>query len=243
MELKVFREVGLSENEIKVYLATLEIGVSTTSDIANKSVLARTTTYSILKSLKDKGFISYVITSGVKYFNATPPKEILEKLKDREKRLRDLVPQLEDLQKTQIRRPKVEFYEGVEGFKTVANNMLQEPVKEYYALIAKNNLNFLPHFHIQYRRKRKEKNIHVKMITEKSDITEDMKRNDKKELRETRFLNNVMKDSYTSFFVYGDKIAYIMATEREQIGVIVENKGIADFQKKVFEFLWKIAKK
>ena len=243
MDLSIFREIGLSENEISIYLASLEIGVSTTSDIANKVKLARTTTYSILKSLKDKGFMGYVIKSGVKYFNAIPPKEILEKLKDREKRLKDLMPELENLQKIQIRRPKVEFYEGIEGFKTVANNMLGEPIKEYCAFIAENNLEFLPHFHLQYRRKRRERKIHVKVITEKSNVTEDMKKKDKEELRETRFLDKIMKDSYTSFFVYGNKVAYIMATEREQLGVIVENKDIANFQKKVFELLWKIAKK
>lgn len=35
-----------------------------------------------------------------------------------------------------------------------------------------------------------------------------------------------------------NKIAHIMATEKEQWGIITKNKAIADFHRKIFELLW-----
>jgi len=242
MNIQALKDIGLSEKEIKVYISGLKLGLATVSSFAEESNLQRTTTYDLLKSLKEKGIASYVIKSGVKYFSVVNPKELLEKLEEKEKKLKEILPELEILQKTAIERPRVEFYQGIEGFKTVANNMLKEKISEYYAFVAEKNLHFLPYFHMQYRRKRKERNICVKVITNKSDITEEMKKKDKEELRETRFLNKVMNDSATSFFIYGDKIAYIMATEREQLGIIIENKEVTNFQKKIFDQLWKLAK-
>ena len=76
------------------------------------------------------------------------------------------------------------------------------------------------------------------MLTEKSELTKNMKKKDKEELRETRFLDKVMKKSDISFFIYGDKIAHIIATEKEQLGIISKNKAIADFHRRTFNLLW-----
>jgi hypothetical protein len=51
-----------------------------------------------------------------------------------------------------------------------------------------------------------------------------------------------MKDSKVAFFVYENKIAYLILTEKEQMGVIIEHKDIADFQRKVFNEFWNQAK-
>lgn len=105
-------------------------------------------------------------------------------------------------------------------------------------MLQKKNLQYLPIFHLQFRRKRKELNIKVRVIIEKSKFSQEMKKKDREELRETRFIDNIMKNSTISFFIYGDKIAHIMATEKEQLGVITKDKSIADFHRKTFDLLW-----
>ena len=242
MNIQPLRELSLSENEIKVYVAGLKLGLVSVSSYAEKANLPRTTTYDLLKSLKEKGLAGYVIKGGVRYFSVVNPKELVEKLQEKERRIREILPELEELQKISIEKPKVEFYQGLEGTKTVANDVLKQPnIKIYNSFVSEKNLQFLPFYHQQYRRKRKERKLHVRMISEKKPLIQEMKRKDKEELRKTRFLDEVMKDSTTSFFIYGNKIAYLMLTEKEQIGVIIENKDIAEFQKKVFNYLWKTA--
>jgi len=238
MEFEALRELGLSEKEIKVYVAGIKLGLANVSSYADKANLPRTTTHDLLKSLKEKGIAGYVIKSGVRYFNVVSPNELLEKLREKEKKLTEILPDLEKLQKIAIEKPEVEFYHGIEGFKTVANDLLREKNSIIYAYVAEKNLQYLPIFHLQFRRKRKERKIRVKMLTEKSEVTKDLKKKDKEELREIRFLDKVMKKSDTSFFIYGDKIAHILATEKEQLGIISKNKAIADFHRRTFDLLW-----
>ncbi len=238
MEFEALKELGLSEKEIKVYLAGLKLGLANVSSYADNANLPRTTTYDILKSLREKGIAGYVIKSGVRYFSMVSPNELLEKLQEKEKKLTEILPDLAKLQKFSIEKPEVEFYYGLEGFKTVANDLLREENSTIYAYIAEKNLQYLPIFHLQFKRKRKERKIRVKVITEKSELTKGLRENDKEELRETRFLDTVMRKSDISFFIYGDKIAHIMATEKEQLGIITKNKTIADFHRRTFDLLW-----
>ncbi len=242
MDIEILKEIGLSESEIKVYLATLKTGAGTTSDVAENCGLPRTTTYSILKSLMIKGFVAYAIKSGVKYFSAVSPRNILEKVREKEKRLKNLIPELEELQKLSVKRAKIEFYEGKEGFKTVANNLIITPNSEILCYLPEAPLQFLPIFHLQFRRRRKEKRIRVKMISEKSKMIQQIRKNDKQELRKIRYLAEVMKDSKVATFIYGNKVAMITVSPEQQIGIIIEDKQISDNQRLIFENLWKIAK-
>ena len=74
---QILKEYGLSDNEIKVYLASLSLGTSKVNEISKKADLLRTTTYEVLKTLVEKGLVSYVIKSGVRYFEAAYPNKLI----------------------------------------------------------------------------------------------------------------------------------------------------------------------
>jgi sugar-specific transcriptional regulator TrmB len=57
---KILEELGLSKNETKVYLALLELGLSSLKDITSKSGVHRTNVYDSLKRLVKKGLVSHV---------------------------------------------------------------------------------------------------------------------------------------------------------------------------------------
>ena len=79
MDLKnVLTGIGLSQKEASVYLATLELGASPASDIAQRARLNRVTTYDILEKLMHKGFISIYTQRGLKIFAATDPDAVRE---------------------------------------------------------------------------------------------------------------------------------------------------------------------
>ena len=52
------QSIGLSDKETRVYMALLELGKGTVSQIARKSHINRTTTYDILASLGEMDIIS-----------------------------------------------------------------------------------------------------------------------------------------------------------------------------------------
>ncbi|MBS3097523.1 hypothetical protein J4209_01865 [Candidatus Woesearchaeota archaeon] len=76
MKEEALRKFGLSDREIKVYLALLELGEALASKIAEKTNTPRTLSYDILENLLKKGLVSYVIKSNKKYFSAFDPNNL-----------------------------------------------------------------------------------------------------------------------------------------------------------------------
>src|SRR3989344_8787493 len=97
MDISILKEVGLTDGEIKVYLALLELGSSTTGPMINKSGIARSIIYQILEKLMQKGLVSQIIKEKTKYFQAAEPNRILGYIDEREKQLDDNKKKIEKL--------------------------------------------------------------------------------------------------------------------------------------------------
>src|SRR3989344_7655569 len=89
MNIEILRKIGLTDNEISVYLALLEIGSSTTGEIIKKSGLHSSRVYECLEKLQAKGLVSYVIKANRKHFEATNPKRLADYLEDKQKQIED----------------------------------------------------------------------------------------------------------------------------------------------------------
>src|SRR3989344_2183897 len=108
MALKEYYELlkaGLTDGESKVYLALSELGASTVGPLVKKSKVAYSNIYDILNRLIEKGLVSFVIKSKIRYFQTTTPKNLLIYLENKEKEiseqkneLRKILPDLEKLQ-------------------------------------------------------------------------------------------------------------------------------------------------
>jgi len=238
----ILKEYGLSEKEAKVYLATLMLGTSKVNEIAGKSNILRETTYAILKQLKEKGLVGYLIKSGVKYFNATDPEKLIEILDEKKSRIREIMKELKELKGTGIEKSKVEFYDGVEGLKTASEDMIKKENKTVRSYLVVDFLKYIPFYHPGFRLRRKEKKVFLRAICEKSTASEEFKKLDKKELREIRYMDKLMKGLNSGFYVYEDKCLFIKANEKEQFGIIIQDKEFAELQRRIYENLWKIAK-
>ena len=60
MNLSSLTQLDLSEREIAIYKALLELGPSSIRDLADKSGFNRGSTYETLKTLVSKGIVSYL---------------------------------------------------------------------------------------------------------------------------------------------------------------------------------------
>ena len=123
METSVLRELGLSDKEIKIYLTLLKLGQSTVNLIAKKANLNRVTCYDVLKYLQEKGLVSYVIKSGVKYYESAEPRKLLGDLQEKQAKLKSILPELEALKQSVNEKPSIEVYEGVKGLKTIIEDI------------------------------------------------------------------------------------------------------------------------
>src|SRR3989338_5603343 len=96
MDTKMLQEIGLTQGEIKTYLALLKTGSSSTGAIAKESQVSRSKLYSILDKLEKKGLVSHIDKNGVTYFQAAEPAKIRDYIRDEEEKLRRID---EDFQK------------------------------------------------------------------------------------------------------------------------------------------------
>ncbi len=126
------RELGLTEGEIKVYLALNNIGESTTGPIAYESGVTVSKVYDILDRLSKKGLVSHIVKNKTKYFKASDPGRLLvylrEKqdiLKEQEQELQKVIPELEIKQQTHVTDETAQVYDGLKGIQTARERSLK----------------------------------------------------------------------------------------------------------------------
>ena len=85
VDLTLLNKAGLTEGEGKVYMALLETGQSSITEIVKKSGISTSKSYDVLNRLEEKGLVSHVIIRGVKYFKAANPERLKEILEEKYK--------------------------------------------------------------------------------------------------------------------------------------------------------------
>lgn len=139
MEIEIFRELGFTEREVKVYLALLELGSSTVGPITTKTRLQSAKVYETLDKLKERGLVSFVIVSKTKYFEAADPKEILNLMEERKRKFNEIIEELRLKQKYAKSRQVAVVHEGFKSFKALFNRIVDElkPGDDYWAFAFK----------------------------------------------------------------------------------------------------------
>src|SRR3989344_1559343 len=129
MEISTLKEAGLTEGEIKVYLALLELGSSTTGPIIDKSKISRSIIYQILEKLMQKGLVSSITKEKTRYFQAAEPIKILEYVDEREKlflenkkKIEELLPELISKQLSS-KKSETNMYFGYKGIRTAHEHL------------------------------------------------------------------------------------------------------------------------
>nr|MBA4405591.1 hypothetical protein [Nanoarchaeum sp.] len=243
--LDSLKKFGLSEKEAKVYLASLELGDSSASEISLKSNLPRTLMYDILERLIELGLISYSIKDNKKYFNAASPKELIRILKEKEEVIKEILPLLEEIHKTEgIKRPKVEIYEGKEGMKTVMNNILRSDIKEFFAYgSSRSSFEIIPAFIEEWHKDRIKRKITMNILYNNTKEARERVKTWTKSLEYVNFkFMPIELESLTATLIYSDNVV-LQSWTKEPFAVVIESKNMAENQKRYFKELWKIAKK
>ena len=237
---ETLQEIGLNQNEVKVYLALLQLGSSKVSEIVIKTGFPRTFVYEISRSLISKGLVSYVIKSGVRYYEAANPERLKSIIREKEEKLNQILPELKQLTKVVLEKPSVEFYEGKQGMKTILDDILSMKSSSImYAYSSSKIFKFLQYAFPNFVKRRIKGKIWGKIIQEKNPELLKFLKELKKTYSEMRYLSTTFE---TSVFIYGDKVAFLTMREEEPVGILIKDKDIAATELKVFNFLWKIAK-
>src|SRR3989344_7462268 len=102
---QLLQNLGFSRNEAKVYLAGLETGPASAQDIASIAGLKRTTTYSVLSYLVNRGIVGKTKTRGKSKFIAQSPQHLLGLIKELEVNMKEAMPELAAIYNKQTSKP------------------------------------------------------------------------------------------------------------------------------------------
>lgn len=239
MELKeILEQLGLTPYEATVYLAALELGSGTTIQIAKKSGIKRTTCYDVLLNLKDKSLVFESTKGKKRLFIAEDPEKLKKDLERKEAVFLEALPRFKSLYNISGVKPKIRFYEGVEGMKEVymdtlkySGNFCAFGSEDIIQIVGQDWMN-------GFIKKRVKKGISVRAILPKTNYTQGMiHQNDPRELRSTKLLDREKYPFSIEIDVYGhSKISLISA--KETLAVIIESSEIHNTVKYIFEALW-----
>jgi sugar-specific transcriptional regulator TrmB len=236
---EALKELNLSDKEVEVYLSLLMLGQSAVNNIAKKANLNRVTTYDILKALLERGFVSYVIISGVKHFEAVDPSKFLDSLKEKQEKIEAVLPELEATKSSLTKKPQIEMYEEINGLKSVFNDILKEN-KETWFIGDPKMLDALQFYFPHFIKQKRKQGIFSKVITYDCSSMRKYKKEASKKFIHMKFIKQ--KIDMTKIF-YGDKVAFLTFREKNSIAILFNNKDIADTERKLFDILWGHAKK
>jgi sugar-specific transcriptional regulator TrmB len=239
--------IGFSEKEIHIYLALLILGKGTVAEIARKAGINRPTGYHILNGLESKELVKISGKEPKQEYIAESPDKIelllLKQIKENEEQLRqarELIPELKSIH-TINNRPKVSFYEGREGLRSVYEDTLTstEQIRAYAAVDDMHS--GLPNYFPEYYKRRTKKGIAIRAIVPDSPKGRERKSFDKTESRESALVPKSVFDFIPEINIYDNKV--MIASWREKLGIIIESAEIADAMKKIYELAWAEAKR
>ena len=239
MRVEDLEYFDLDKKEAQTYLSLLELGESNIERISDKSGVKRTTLYDVIASLKGKALVGTTIKKNKKYYYAEDPRKLEDQLEERKVKFKKILPELLSIANFIDKKPKIRYFEGIEGIKEVYRDTLNYPKTETLAWVSADavsyfDINWLWDFYVL---KRAENKIWQRSIAPDVKYMENVKMHDQKHLRQTRLISPEKFPFEVEINLYGNNSIGIMSF-KEQFGLIIESKKIYNTLKSIFEMNW-----
>lgn len=251
MELQDLRRIGLTEGEIKVYEALLELGECTKTALAKKSGIAPSNIYDITNRLVEKGIISKVEKNGIAHFSPANPKHLLNFLDQKQKEIekeKEFVNQILPSLLLKFRESKekanVEVFQGWNGLKTVFEDLIDECSKGELCYVfgasKGEQEKQADQFFTKYSKLRAEKGIITNII-----FNEELRKR-KERIGFFRKLEGYnikffQQSTPAEIMLYKNKSCILILT-KEPLVVRITSQEVTGSFKQYFEVMWKTAK-
>jgi sugar-specific transcriptional regulator TrmB len=233
------KELGLTDNEIKIYLALLEHGVLNPTQLAEKTGLHRSYVYDTVERLLDKGIINTVFVNNKKNYQVIDPKALREIFELKLRHIDTILPQLSELYRAVKEETRIELHKGKRVYRTLIKDLLANIKRNdtvYLQGVDENILDTVEPIYLkQYFNIIKEINVKEKIIIAKGGKKLKQANLEYREL-EPRYLGD------TTTVIYQSKV-FIFIWGNPYYLIIIESKKVANTYLRQFELLWKIAKK
>ncbi len=236
--------LGLTENESKVYLASLILGPATVLKISRAAEIKRTTVYAVVESLKQKGLMSIEVRGFKKLFVAENPDQLETILTQRNNLFRKTFSQFKELYNISGEDDdSIKYYDGLSSIKTVYERILTEirPGGEY--LTYGNSQDWLAldeKYFLKYMKQRAERsrmiNYPIKLLLVNSERARKIKRQEKNFNFTVKLLPK--GKTFTSNVVITRQRLVIHQLITPTRAVVITNKSAIETQRELFYVIW-----
>lgn len=242
MDINLLKKLGFSDKMAKIYLVLLGLGPSSVRKLAESSGLNRGTIYEVLKDLQDKQVVRYYKEDTKQLFVAEDPDKLRDVLFRQENELKKLgngldklLPELHALHNPGGQRPVAKYFNNDE-IRMILEDVLatceNSTDSEYLVYSTEGLREELYNDFPTFSDVRIAKGIKVRVIA----IGQG---GELRGLDERKWLEHSDSIQPTYIIIYPGKTAYVsLDAKKELVGVVIENNGIYQTQKMIFNNLW-----
>ena len=240
MIIEKLERAGLTEKEANVYLAVLELGEATIAQITKKSRVKRSTVYEMLELLKKKKLVSQVHRGKRPIFIGENPQKIIGILEESKKEMENTMPELLSIMNILDRKPKIRYFDGIEGVREVFEDTLRYPDQEILTWFPYPYINLGEDYFLdRYMPERAKRKIWARAIVPDTEANRAFSKGETERIiTRTKFISG---DYFQKFDIemklYG-KAKFGIISYKEDLGIIIESQKIYDGMKAIFEGMW-----
>lgn len=251
---QLFDQLGFSQAETKLYLALAENGKSGATALAKRVGIPRSTAYSLLDALIEKGLVSKEQEADGAIFAPRPPtvftqlvrmeaEEITQKFRSRTEAAMELERELKPLfREDSYRAPRIQVFEGRKNIESMLYGYEEDWQRQVMAhdciWWGYQDVDFVPSYrkwldHYWAKLLPQEK---IQLLSNRSEVEKNLK----KKLRQ-RIIRQLPRDMEFSstIWVLGEYVVMIMTRQQPHYAFQLRDKAFADNQRTIFQLLWR----
>lgn len=233
--------IGLDEKERRFYLAILQLGSASVTEIAARAGVTRTNGYDLLARLEARGLVRQSTEDGPRVVVAEDPKVLISNWERTRTTLDGLVPELRSLFNATASRPRIRFYEGAEGITRVLWETLECRSGVLLGILSMHELLEIPGTDgmQRYIAERLKRRIRLRVLRSGGRETSKIWASSKSELREMRYAPPSIDLGMTMYI--NDETVSCLSSKRENYGLVIESAEFSALMRAMFEGVWTIS--
>lgn len=243
MKENVLMDLGLSQNESKIYLALLNHGAANPTVIAELSRIHRVNVYDSLARLKERGLVSEITHAGKRQFQAAQPEALKNIIREKEIKLDKILPELQMAGRLATSQQHVQIYEGYDfirnlflHFLEVKEDILALDIPKYVVV---NMGTFFQEVIHKRRAEQQQKMYHIY----NQDAIDRIQFLNSLPYTQARYLNKEISQNEMTL-ICGDEVCihiFSMETDKKPMAILIRDKHVADTFRRNFFLLWEQA--
>lgn len=252
--LEKLKNLGLDQTEAKAYLALLELGPSTVSEITKKAGITRTLGYHVLDKLGLYGLVDQVSGKGSKkQFVAEHPRNleqfVISKKNQWEKRTKEVVsllPEFISLYKM-AEKPVIRYQEGLSGIKNIYLETLESQDEILSILDIEGwDVPELRQFGKEYNSERSKRKIKERILLLDTPKAREWMKYYRGSTTYTQYKwikpEQIprIREFGGEINIYENKVIMMLLQKPNRMGVMLESNALSNILRGLFELAWQV---